>query len=153
MHSPNKPMRCGRLISGAHTQHAATPTARDSNLDSGNHDMPKLSMHTPAYLNDAPIHGLADMRLSCCQRILGVVPRTDTHNNTPTTLATQTPSRPPNYRDASNVDACRPRSTHPLGRCSLSFSSNTAPALASECVRWRECEMHKFGHRALSQET
>ena len=36
----------------------ATHAARDSNLDSGNHDMSRLS--TLAYLNDAPIHGLTD---------------------------------------------------------------------------------------------
>jgi hypothetical protein len=36
--------------------------ARDSNLGSGNHDMSMLS--TPAYLNDAPIHGLTDKPLA-----------------------------------------------------------------------------------------
>jgi hypothetical protein len=85
-----------------------TPTARDSNLDSGNHGMSKLS--ALAYPNDAPIHGLADIRLAYCQRVLGVAswplhPRTDTHNTT--TLATQTPSWPPNDRHESNVGACR----------------------------------------------
>jgi hypothetical protein len=42
-------------------QRTATHTARDSNLDSGNHDMSRLS--SLAYLNDAPIHGLTDMPL------------------------------------------------------------------------------------------
>jgi hypothetical protein len=45
----------------------ATHTARDSNLDSGNHDMPGLP--TPAYPNDAPIHGLTDKPLAYFQRI------------------------------------------------------------------------------------
>jgi hypothetical protein len=36
---------------------------------------------------------------------LALAPRTYTHNTT--TLATQTPSRPPNYRHTSNVDACQ----------------------------------------------
>jgi hypothetical protein len=39
----------------------ATHTARDPNLDSGNHDMFRLS--TPAHPNDAPIHGLTDIPL------------------------------------------------------------------------------------------
>jgi hypothetical protein len=50
----------------------ATPTARDSNLGSGNHDMSRLS--ALAHLNDAPIHGLADVRLAYFQRILRVAP-------------------------------------------------------------------------------
>jgi hypothetical protein len=41
--------------------YTAIPTARDSNLDSGNHDMSRLS--ALAYLNDAPIHGLTDIPL------------------------------------------------------------------------------------------
>jgi hypothetical protein len=41
--------------------YTATPAARDSNLGSGNQDMPRLS--TPAYLNDAHIHGFADKPL------------------------------------------------------------------------------------------
>jgi hypothetical protein len=54
-------------------QHTATPAARDSNLGSGNHDMSRLSAFV--YPNDAPIHGLADKRLSHSQRrILGVAP-------------------------------------------------------------------------------
>ena len=62
----------------------AIPTARDSNLDSGNHDMSRLS--TLAYLNDSPIHGLTDKPLAYFQRILGgalaLAPRTDTqHHN------------------------------------------------------------------------
>jgi hypothetical protein len=44
----------------------ATPTARDSNLGSGNHDMSRLS--ALAHLNDAPIHGLADVRLAYFQQ-------------------------------------------------------------------------------------
>ena len=64
--------------------HTATHAARDSNLDSGNHDMSRLS--TLAYLNDAPIHGLTDKPLAYFQRILGgalaLAPRTDTqHHN------------------------------------------------------------------------
>jgi hypothetical protein len=43
-------------------QDTATRTARDSNLDSGNHDMSRLS--TLAYLNDSPIHGLTDEPLA-----------------------------------------------------------------------------------------
>jgi hypothetical protein len=50
-----------------------TPTARDSNLGSGNQDMSRLS--TPAYLNDAPIHGLtAIYHYAYFQQILGVAP-------------------------------------------------------------------------------
>jgi hypothetical protein len=45
---------------------------RDPDLGSGNHDMSRLP--TFAYLNDAPIHGLADIRRACSQRILGVAP-------------------------------------------------------------------------------
>ena len=65
-------------------QDTATHTARDSNLDSGNHDMSRLS--ALAYLNDAPIHGLTDKPLAYFQRILGgaltLAPRTDTqHHN------------------------------------------------------------------------
>jgi hypothetical protein len=130
--------------------HAATPIARDSNLGSGNHDMPRLSKL--AYLNDAPIHGLADI-----QRILGVAPRPSHPEQTHTTPQLWLHKHPhghqTTYRHAPDVDACMSVSAHPLGRCSLSFSSNTAPALTSECVRWRECQMHKFGFRPLSQET
>jgi hypothetical protein len=54
------------------TLDTATPTARDSNLGSGNHDMSRLSVF--AYPNDAPIHGLADIRPAHSQRILGVAP-------------------------------------------------------------------------------
>jgi hypothetical protein len=51
----------------------ATRTARDSNLDSGNLDMSRLS--TLAYLNDAPIHGLTAIYLyAYFQQILGVAP-------------------------------------------------------------------------------
>jgi hypothetical protein len=84
----------------------AVNPARDSNTGSGNHDMPRLS--ALAHLNDAPIHGLTDMRLAYCQRTSGgalaLAPRTDTHSTT--TLATQTPSRrPPNYVHAPPVGA------------------------------------------------
>jgi hypothetical protein len=71
-------------------QDTATPAARDPNLDSGNHDMSRLS--TPAYPNDAPIHVLTDVPLAYSQRILGVTPsplaldKTRQH----TLLATQT---------------------------------------------------------------
>jgi hypothetical protein len=50
----------------------ATNTARDPNLGSANHDMSRLS--ALAYPNDAPIHGLTDIRLAYSQRILGVTP-------------------------------------------------------------------------------
>ena len=74
-------------------------------------------------------------------------------------------------RHASAVDvscimhvACRSphiAHPHPLGTWHLaaapfrlSFSPNTAPALTPECVKWRECEVHKLGHRrTLSQGT
>jgi hypothetical protein len=73
---------CGTL--DPRTRRARQHTARDSNLDSGNHDMSRLS--TLAYLNDAPIHGLTDKPLAYFQRILGgaltLAPRTDTqHHN------------------------------------------------------------------------
>ena len=61
----NKPLRllptdigCGTLAPRSR-QHTATHAARDPNLDSGNHDMPRLS--ALAYPNDAPIHGLTDI--------------------------------------------------------------------------------------------
>jgi hypothetical protein len=53
-------------------QDTATHTARDPNLDSGNQDMSRLS--ALAYPNDAPIHGLTDIRLAYSPRILGVAP-------------------------------------------------------------------------------
>jgi hypothetical protein len=62
----DKPLRllptdigCGTLAPRSRP-HTATPTARDLNLGSGNHDMSRLS--TPAYLNDAPIHGLLGVK-------------------------------------------------------------------------------------------
>jgi hypothetical protein len=74
----DKPLRllstgigCGTLAPRSRRD-TATHTARDSNLDSGNHDMSRLS--TLAYLNDAPIHGLADKPLAYFQRVLGVAP-------------------------------------------------------------------------------
>jgi hypothetical protein len=51
---------CGTLT--PRSRHGtATHAARDSNLGSGNHDISRLS--TPAYPNDAPIHGLTDIPL------------------------------------------------------------------------------------------
>jgi hypothetical protein len=101
---------CGTPALARPRSHTATPTARDSNLGSGNHDMSRLSAFT--YPNDAPIHGLADMRLAYrhTQRILvrrprpsHLAPRPDTHDST--TLAIQTPSLPANYLYASPFDA------------------------------------------------
>jgi hypothetical protein len=87
--------------------HTATPTACDSNLDSGNHDMSRLSAF--AYLNDAPIHALPTSNLyACSQRVLGVVPcpslPDQTHNTT--TSAKLALSRPENYLRAARVDFC-----------------------------------------------
>jgi hypothetical protein len=54
---------CGTLLAPRRSrQNTATHAARDPNLDGGNQDMSRLS--TPAYPNDAPIHGLTDMRLA-----------------------------------------------------------------------------------------
>jgi hypothetical protein len=61
-----------RLHSPRLHPYTATRAARDPNLDSGNHDMSRLS--TLAYPNDAPIHGLTDVRLAYSQRVLGVAP-------------------------------------------------------------------------------
>jgi hypothetical protein len=62
----------------------ATRTARDSNLGSGNHDMPRLS--ALAYPNDSPIHGLADIPLRLLPTDVGcgtLAPRSQTtHGNT-----------------------------------------------------------------------
>jgi hypothetical protein len=92
------------------TRHGKTHnhTARDSNLGSGNHDMSRLS--ALAYLNDAPIHSPTDGPLAYFKRIFGVAPSPLAHNTT--TLATQTPSRPPNYGHASAVDASRSPHIH-----------------------------------------
>jgi hypothetical protein len=61
-HWPHSPQPCHhRLHSPRPHPYTAIPTARDSNLDSGNHDMSRLS--TLTYLNDAPIHGLTDIPL------------------------------------------------------------------------------------------
>jgi hypothetical protein len=57
---------------GTATLQHPTPGARDPNPGSGNHGMSRLPAF--AYLDDAPIHGLADMRLAYSQRILGVAP-------------------------------------------------------------------------------
>jgi hypothetical protein len=48
------------------------PLLATRKLASSNHDKSRLS--TPAYINDAPIHDLADIRLAYCQRILGAAP-------------------------------------------------------------------------------
>jgi hypothetical protein len=62
-----------RLHSPRPHKGTATPSDRDPNLGSGNHDMSRLPAF--AYLNDAhPIQGLADIRLAHSQRILGVTP-------------------------------------------------------------------------------
>jgi hypothetical protein len=103
---------CGTLALTPRS-HTATPTARDSNLGSGNHDMSRLS--TFAYPNDAPIHGLADIRLPVLPTDIGaapspLAPRPDTHDST--TLATQTPSLPANYLHASPFDARRSTRIH-----------------------------------------
>ena len=101
--------------------HTATHAARDSNLDSDNHDMSRLS--ALAYLNDAPIHGLTDKPLAYFQRILGgtltLAFRPDTHNTT--TSAKLALSRPKNYLRAAPVEfghsACirlTAASSHPL---------------------------------------
>jgi hypothetical protein len=107
------------------------------------------------YLNGASIHSSTNPRPCRCVPgllllltgigcgTLALAPRTDTHNTT--TLVTQSPSRPPNYRHASTADASRSPHIHLAAAPFLSFSPNAAPALTSECVRWRECEMHKFG--------
>jgi hypothetical protein len=49
----------GGTLAPRSRQDTATPAARDPNLNSGNHDMSRLS--ALAYPNDAPIHGLADI--------------------------------------------------------------------------------------------
>jgi hypothetical protein len=57
---PLAPQPCHhRLHSPRPHPYTATHTARDPNLGGGNHDMSRLS--TPAYPNDAPIHGLTDI--------------------------------------------------------------------------------------------
>jgi hypothetical protein len=71
--------------------HTATHTARDSNLDSGNHDMSRLS--TPAYLTDAPIHGLTDIPLRLLSTDIGcgtLAPVALAETRQHTLLATQT---------------------------------------------------------------
>ena len=66
-----------------HRPHTATHTTRDSNLGSGNHDMSRLS--TPAYLNGAPIYGLADKPLRLLPTDIGWYsgPRTQNRHKTP----------------------------------------------------------------------
>jgi hypothetical protein len=96
---------CGALLSLAPRPHTATPAACDSNLDSGNHDMSRLSAF--ACLNDAPIHALPIYLYACSQRILGVsplplAPRPDTHNTT--TSAKLALSRPKSYLRAAPVE-------------------------------------------------
>jgi hypothetical protein len=79
----------------------ATHTPRDSNLDSGNQEhMSGLSTPAYAYLNDAPIYGLTNIPLRRpTANGYWVVPWPSHPEQTPdtTTLATKTPSRPPNY--------------------------------------------------------
>jgi hypothetical protein len=60
-----------------------TLTAGDSILGSGNHDMSRLS--TPAYLNGAPIYGLADKPLRLLPTDIGWYsgPRTQNRHKTP----------------------------------------------------------------------
>jgi hypothetical protein len=63
----------------------ATPTARDPNLGSGNHDISRLP--TPAYPGSTPIHGLTDRRPAYSQRISGAAPpflAPRPHTTTPT---------------------------------------------------------------------
>jgi hypothetical protein len=85
----------------------ATPTACESSPGSDNHDMSRLSAF--AYPNDAPIHGLADIRIAYSQRILVwcPAPRSQTrhtqHHNFGYKLAL---SRPKNYLRAAPVDFC-----------------------------------------------
>jgi hypothetical protein len=62
---------CGTLPV-APRPHTATPTACDSNLDSGNHDMSRLS--TFVYLDDTPIYALPTCLCACSERVLSVVP-------------------------------------------------------------------------------
>jgi hypothetical protein len=102
--------------------YTATPAARDSNLDSGNHDMSRLS--TPAYPNDAPNHGLADIPLAYSQRILGVAP-------SPLALARQ---------DTATHTASNPNNdsgTHDMSRLSKLSCPNDAPihGLAEQPLR------------------
>jgi hypothetical protein len=67
---PLAPQPCHHRLHSPHPHPCtATPTARDSNLDSGNQDMSRLS--TPAYPNDAPIHGLTDMPLRLLSADIG----------------------------------------------------------------------------------
>jgi hypothetical protein len=133
--------------------HTATPTARDSNLDSGNQDMSRLSgaLSALAYPNDAPIHCLAD-KPSLLPTDIGwhPGPRTQNRHMQPHSFCH------PNALTATKLNTCiccrcQSVSAHPLGHCSRLFSPNTAPALTSECVRWRGCEMHKLGYRTPLQ--
>jgi hypothetical protein len=108
---------CGTLAPASlpdHTlQHPLLATQATPNLGSGNHDMSRLSAF--AYPDDAPIRGLADVRLAHSQRVLGaapspLAPRPDTHGTT--ALATQTPLLPANYLHASPFDARRSTRIH-----------------------------------------
>jgi hypothetical protein len=54
---------CGTLAPRSR-QHTATCTARDSNLENGNHEHSMSRLSALAYPNDAPIHGLTDIRLA-----------------------------------------------------------------------------------------
>jgi hypothetical protein len=109
---------CGTLPL-APRPHTATPTACDSNLDSGNQDMSRLSAF--ACLNDAPIHALPTYL--CALRLLStgvrcgtlhLVPRPDTHNTT--TSAKLALSRPKSYLRAAPVAFCHRACIAPLSR-------------------------------------
>jgi hypothetical protein len=81
-----------RLHSPRPHPYTATPTARDLNLGSGNHGMSRLS--TPAYPNDAPIHGLTEVPLRLLPTDIGcgtLAPRSlPDHTRQHTLLATKT---------------------------------------------------------------
>jgi hypothetical protein len=145
--------------------HAITASIRlalthTPNLDSGNHDMSRLS--ALAYPNDSPVHGLTDIPLRLLSTDIGcgtLAPRSrrgtaihtardsnlDSGNHDMSLTATK-------LRTCISSCRCQSVSAHPLGHCPLLFSPNIAPALTSGCVRWRECEMHKLGYSALPQE-
>jgi hypothetical protein len=122
----------------------ATPAARDANLDSGNHAMPRLS--ALAYLADAPIYGLADVRLAYCQRITDIGwcpgPRTQNRHTTPQLWPHKRPrGHQTTYMHLLSMTVGLRTSTWPL----LPFvQPEIAPALTSECVRWRGCKMHNW---------
>jgi hypothetical protein len=89
---------CGALATRSQPG-TATPTACDSNLDSSNHGMSRLSAF--AYLNDAPIKALPTYLYACSQRLLGVLPcpllPDQTHS---------TPQLPLNWRSHAQKTIC-----------------------------------------------